>query len=164
MSLVPTNGFLAPGQHVKVSISLKPQSECADIRVDDVQCHIEGMNEPLHLAISGSASKHTKVESTVQFSCRVRESISQTIVLKNPSSQDWTLKPRIDNPLWSGKELVMLPAHATVDYTVVYRPLSQAPAEGHTGSVFFPFPDGTGMLYNLQGTSTDPAPVAVIQR
>ena len=163
MSLVPTNGFLAPGQHVKVTVSLRPKSACADIRVDDLQCHIEGLHEPLHLDLSGSASENTHVESTLTFQCRVRESTTQTISLKNPSSQHWTLKPKLDNSVWSGKELVMVPAYETVEYTLVYTPLNKT-KEGDNGTIFFPIPDGTGIVYKLQGTSTDPAPVAIIQR
>lgn len=163
MSLLPTSGFLAPGQHVKVNVSLQPKVECADIRVDDLQCHIEGMHEPLHLALSGSASENTQVESTLTFQCRVRESTSQTITLKNPSSQHWTLKPKIDESVWTGKELVMVPAYETVEYTLVYKPLNKT-QEGDLGTIFFPIPDGSGILYKLQGTSTDPAPVAVYQR
>lgn len=164
MSLVPTSGFLAPGQHVKVTVSLQPKGACADIRVDDLQCHIEGMQEPLHLGLSGSASETTQVESTMTFQCRVRESMAQTIVLKNPSSQHWTLKPKIDNSVWSGMELVMVPAYETVDYMVVYKPLNKTKEEGDGGTIFFPIPDGSGILYKLQGTSTDPAPVTVLQR
>lgn len=159
------NGFLAPGQHVKVQVTLHPQSVCADIRVDNVPCHIEGRHEPLHLSLSGSASESARVESTLNFQCRVRESASQQIVLKNPSSQHWTLKPKIDSSVWSGKELVMVPAYETVEYSLTYRPLSKTKeGDAHKGTVFFPIPDGTGLLYKLQGTSTDPAPIAVLQR
>jgi hydrocephalus-inducing protein len=164
MSLAPANGFLAPGQHVKVNVTLQPKAECADIRVDDLQCHIEGNHEPLHLAISGSASVNTQAESTLSFQCRLRESMSQTISLKNPSSQHWTLKPKIDNCVWSGKELVMVPAHETVEYTLVYKPLGKTKEEKDAGTIFFPLPDGSGILHKLQGLSTAPAPMAVLQR
>jgi hydrocephalus-inducing protein len=164
MSLVPACGFLPPGQHAKVSVTLHPDKECADIRVDDLQCQIEGMHEPLHLAISGSASKSTQVESTLSFQCRVRESVSQAVALKNRSSQHWTLKPKIENPVWSGKELVMVPAYETVEYTLVYKPLVNTKEGKDVGTIFFPIPDGSGILYKLEGSSTSPAPVAVLQR
>jgi hydrocephalus-inducing protein len=165
MSLSPMNGYLAPGQHVKVQVTFHPRSAAADIRVDNVPCSIEGMHDPPQLSLSGSASESAHVEATMQFKCRVRESTSQDIVLKNPSWQHWTLKPKIDHPMWSGKELVMVPAYETVKYTLVYQPLTKTKeGQTHRGTVFFPIPDGTGLLYMLEGNSLDPAPIAVLQR
>jgi hydrocephalus-inducing protein len=46
-----------------------------------------------------------------------------------------------------------VPAGGSAEYTLVYKPLTMTPAEGqpHEGSVFFPIPDGSGLLYKLYG-------------
>jgi hypothetical protein len=46
-----------------------------------------------------------------------------------------------------------VPAGGSADYTLVYKPLTMTTAEGqpHEGSVFFPIPDGSGLLYKLYG-------------
>jgi hydrocephalus-inducing protein len=48
---------------------------------------------------------------------------------------------------------VQVPAGGSAEYTLVYKPLTMTPAEGqpHEGSVFFPIPDGSGLLYKLYG-------------
>lgn len=48
---------------------------------------------------------------------------------------------------------MQVPAGGSAEYTLVYKPLTMTPAEGqpHEGSVFFPIPDGSGLLYKLYG-------------
>lgn len=48
---------------------------------------------------------------------------------------------------------VQVPAGGCAEYTLMYRPLTMTPTEGqpHEGSVFFPKPDGSGLLYKLYG-------------
>ena len=57
----------------------------------------------------------------------------------------------------------MVPAYETVEYNLVYKPLNKT-TEGDSGTIFFPIPDGSGIVYKLQGKSTDPAPMATIRR
>jgi hypothetical protein len=49
--------------------------------------------------------------------------------------------------------VAQVPAGGSAEYTLVYRPLTMTPGEGqpHEGSVFFPIPDGSGLLYKLYG-------------
>ncbi len=45
-----------------------------------------------------------------------------------------------------------VPAGGRADYPLTYRPLTMsAPEAPHEGSVFFPIPDGSGLLYRLVG-------------
>lgn len=48
---------------------------------------------------------------------------------------------------------VQVPAGGSAEYPLVYKPLTMTPAEGppHEGNVFFPIPDGSGLLYKLHG-------------
>jgi len=41
----------------------------------------------------------------------------------------------------------------SAEYQLLYKPLTMTPADGpsHQGSVFFPIPDGSGLLYKLLG-------------
>lgn len=45
-----------------------------------------------------------------------------------------------------------VPAGGRAEFSLTYKPLTMAPPERpHQGTVFFPIPDGTGLLYNLTG-------------
>jgi hydrocephalus-inducing protein len=82
----------------------------------------------------------------------VRASVANSITLTNPSSSPWQLRPVIQHDYWSGPEFVSVPAGGKASYTITYQPMTMT-AEGqlHEGSVFFPIPDGSGLLYKLQG-------------
>lgn len=48
-------------------------------------------------------------------------------------------------------------------YELIYHPLTMTTdMQKHQGSIFFPLPDGTGLLYNLQGTAEPPKHTAAI--
>jgi hydrocephalus-inducing protein len=50
-------------------------------------------------------------------------------------------------------------------YVVTYRPLNMTSSDQpHEGSVFFPIPDGTGLLYRLVGRAEAPQPEGRIER
>ena len=98
------------------------------------------------------------------FKAAVRGSLSQDITLANHSITSWQLKPVIQNDYWSGPEVLAVPAGGQASYPVTYRPLSMSTAEKqHEGSVFFPIPDGTGLLYKLTGVAHSPMPAGTIQ-
>jgi hydrocephalus-inducing protein len=46
-----------------------------------------------------------------------------------------------------------VPAGGSAEYTLCYKPLTMTPsdAQPHEGSVFFPLPDGSGLLFVLHG-------------
>lgn len=45
-----------------------------------------------------------------------------------------------------------VPAGGRAEYTLTYRPLTMSSSGApHEGSVFFPIPDGSGLLYKLTG-------------
>ena len=113
----------------------------------------------------------------------MRETATQTITLpKNDTDKPWTLSPVISHEFWTGPVSVEVPARGTASYPLTYRPLfmtkdggppdAPAPLPGvdplmaqvglgqHTGSVFFPLPDGTGALYSLVGKAAAPSPQA----
>lgn len=84
--------------------------------------------------------------------CNVRSSCSKSITLHNTSSSAWQLHPVIQNNMWSGPEFLKVPAAGKAEYNMTYKPVTMSgPDTPHEGSVFFPIPDGTGLLYRLAG-------------
>lgn len=58
-----------------------------------------------------------------------------------------------------------MPANSKATYTLTFRPLTMSTKEQpHEGSVFFPIPDGSGLLYRLVGRAEAPVPEGKIER
>lgn len=124
---------------------------------------VEG-GEDSFLTLTGACSQTQAQDTVLAFKAAVRASASQDITLANRSITPWQLKPVIQNDYWSGPEVLAVPAGAEAAYSLTYRPLSMSTAEKqHEGSVFFPIPDGTGLLYKLTGLAHSPAPAGTIQ-
>ena len=50
-----------------------------------------------------------------------------------------------------------MPAGGCAEYPLTFRPLTMSqPGAPHAGSVFFPIPDGSGLLYRLEGSVSEP--------
>ena len=131
--------------------------------MSQVRCKVEG-GEDSFLTLTGACSQTQAQATTLDFKAAVRGSSSQTLTLANPSVTPWQLKPVIQNDCWSGPEVLMVPAGAEAAYAITYRPLSMSTQEKqHEGSVFFPIPDGTGLLYKLSGVAQSPMPAGTIQ-
>ena len=67
---------------------------------------------------------------------------------------------------YSGLESFTVECQSTSSFEIVYFPMTMTQTNGpkHTGSIFFPLPDGTGILYNLSGTANPPKPIGKIVR
>jgi hydrocephalus-inducing protein len=124
---------------------------------------IEGLEQPLQLTLTGAAI-NDQVAGTLAFSCCVRSTVSKNITIKNVTASDWYLKPVIQNSFWTGAEFLRVPANGAAEYRLDYHPLTTAAASPHTGSVFFPIPDGSGLLYRLEGIATEPKAAETITR
>ena len=63
----------------------------------------------------------------------------------------------------------MVPPKQTAQYEIHYAPKTMTKKnaadqyEAHVGSLFFPLPNGTALLYNLNGVATEPEPEALAQ-
>lgn len=163
-SIEPTGGYISPGMEVPFTVTFHPQDLCQDIRYDDLLCHIEG-GKPLKLTLTGMCvvgSPSTK--EVVGFSCHVRSRETRSVMIPNRTNQQWRLQPVIDGEYWTGAETLVVEAQQTKAYELTYRPLTMTTEKKHMGSVFFPLPDGSGLLYNLQGQAELPKPVASVSR
>jgi hydrocephalus-inducing protein len=164
-SLTPSTGFLAAAQIAKIGVTLHPRSEAPDIRANGVKCTVQGLKAPLALTLTGAAVADSEVAGTLKFACAVRQCTVQSITLTNPTPHEWHLSPTVQNACWSGAELTSVPANGKADYKLEFRPLVMAASDKpHTGSAFFPLPNGTGLLYRLEGVAEKPAPVDTIKR
>ena len=174
-SISPAEGFLAPHSGVVFEVMFHPTRVFDDFRRDRLMRMVDGA-PPLFLTLSGSCEKQPSDNiKEIEFSARVREIDTQKITIDNPTNAAWVVKPAITNSFWSGDTHLRIPAKSSGDYEIAYKPLTMTlpqskievndageEVEGepetkrHEGSVFFPLPDGTALLYNLFGTSDEP--------
>lgn len=129
-------GFLAPGQDVKLEVSFHPTEVNSDIRVEHLPCQLytsstavdggsssasagsgsaavdsctrPGLGSDLLLTLTGACVDSEAVGEPVVFRCNVRTSASKAIQLRNTSSTNWQLRPVIQNEFWSGAEFLQV--------------------------------------------------------
>ncbi|XP_056381388.1 hydrocephalus-inducing protein homolog isoform X2 [Hyla sarda] len=155
-SIWPTSGYITAGTEVTFDVVFHPTEINSDIHYEDLLCFIEG-GKTLKLTLSGSCIGLPSTKEVVNFQCQVRTKQTQTITLSNKTNQTWHLQPVIDGEHWSGVEFITVEAQQNKPYEITYHPLIMS-LEGrkHQGSIFFPMPDGTGLLYLLHGQAEPP--------
>ncbi|XP_013915080.1 PREDICTED: hydrocephalus-inducing protein-like [Thamnophis sirtalis] len=164
-SIKPTEGYISPGTSVPFEVTFHPCEQSQDICYENLLCHIQG-GEPVRLTLNGLCVSVPPVKEVVNFICQVRGKQTQTIMLSNKTNQPWMLRPIIEGEQWKGPEYVRVEAHQqNKPYEVTYRPLAMnVENRKDQGSIFFPLPDGTGLLYLLQGTTEPPKTAGNIMR
>jgi len=158
-TVFPAEGFLGPGQDTKLEVTFHPGRVDSDVRVERVRCKVEG-GEDRFVTLTGSCVEQDGDATLVEFKCPVRQSNKQTISIHNSSTTtSWQLQPVFRNDIWSGPEFLSVPPQGRADYTITFKPLSMAAAEApHEGTLFFPLPDGSGLVYRLSGVAEAPLP------
>lgn len=163
-SIFPADGFLAPGQDVKLDVTFHPAEVNPDVRVEKVRLQVEG-GADCALTLTGACIASSAQPEVVSFSCNVRSSATQSITITNASSSAWSLRPVIQNDFFTGPESLNVPASGKAAYPITFKPLSMSsPDQPHEGSIFFPIPDGTGLLYRLVGRAEAPVSEATLER
>ncbi|XP_007442458.1 hydrocephalus-inducing protein homolog, partial [Python bivittatus] len=164
-SIKPTEGYISPGTNVSFEVTFHPCEQSQDICYENLPCYIQG-GEPVRLTLSGFCVGVPLVKEVVNFVCQVRGKHTQTIMLSNRTNQPWTLQPIIEGEHWKGAEFIRVEAHQqNKPYEITYRPLAMnTENKKDQGSIFFPLPDGTGLLYLLQGTAEPPKSAGNIMR
>lgn len=163
-SIYPAIGYISPGMEVSFDITFNPVELVTDLRKDSVKCYIEGM-QPLSLTLTGSCVQIIPQKEVHHFETNVRQKETKQIPISNRTNATWDLKPIIEGEFFSGLESFIVEPQTSASYDVTYFPMSMTTADKkHTGSVFFPLPDGTGLLYNLTGSANPPKPLGRIQR
>ena len=164
-SIVPSKGYIAPGMDLPLEIAFQPSVVNADIRYSNLTCNIEG-GKPLKLTLTGvCAACPPTGKELVQFQCSVRETDRKMVSISNKTGSQWVLTPVIEGEFFQGPDTLVIDAGATKPYNISYKPFRMTSADKkHLGSVFFALPDGSGLLYNLQGAADPPKPVDTIIR
>ncbi|KAJ3159463.1 hypothetical protein HDU86_001781 [Geranomyces michiganensis] len=165
-SISPSEGYISPGMEVSLEITFHPMEFSADIRYENLLCRIEGI-APLSLTLSGMCVPPPVQNEILKFSAPVRQSDAKAIPITNKTSTHWHVRPIIDNEFWSGHEVIDIEPGQTKAYDITFTPLETlglGDGGRHEGSVFFPLPDGTGMLYKLYGVADKPVAAGNITR
>eukprot|EP00063_Salmo_salar_P029727 XP_014004562.1 PREDICTED: hydrocephalus-inducing protein homolog isoform X1 [Salmo salar] len=162
-SITPVEGYICPGMEVPFEVTFSPVELSHELRYDDLPCSIEGA-KPIKLTLAGSCILPPVTKEVLHFVCQVRCQHIQSLTLSNRTNQRWTLKPVMEGEHWSGPpSFIIEPYQQNKAYEITYKPMvTTADGKKHLGSVFFSFPDGTGMLYTLHGTAEAPKAVATI--
>ncbi|XP_075045519.1 hydrocephalus-inducing protein homolog [Mixophyes fleayi] len=164
-TISPVTGYITAGTDVTFDVVFHPHEINSDIHYENLCCFIEG-STTLKLTLSGSCVGLPSTKEAVNFQCHVRSKQVQTILLSNKTNHTWHLQPVIDGEHWRGPEVITVEAHQqNKPYEMTYHPLVMS-AEGkkHQGSVFFPLPDGTGLMYILHGLAEPPKSSGTIVR
>ncbi|XP_059190373.1 hydrocephalus-inducing protein homolog [Centropristis striata] len=157
LSITPAEGYISPGMEVPFKVTFAPVELNNDARYENLSCCVQGSSSPITLTVTGSCIVASTSKEVVSFVCPVRGSHSLTLPVFNPTNQQCSIRPVIEGQQWSAAPLLVLEPLQNKTYEITYRPLSMtADGNKHSGSVFFSFPDGTGMLYALQGTAEPP--------
>ncbi|KAI4885088.1 hypothetical protein NFI96_023140 [Prochilodus magdalenae] len=159
----PAEGYICPGMEVPLEVTFAPVEVRQDVRYDNLCCSIEG-GKPVTLSLTGSCIAPPVASQVVNFVCQVRTQCTQSLSLSNRTNQHWSLKPVIEGKYWSASpSFVIEPYQQNKAYEITYKPMVMTTdGKKHLGSVFFSFPDGSGMLYTLQGTAEPPKAVGTI--
>jgi hydrocephalus-inducing protein len=109
----------------------------------------------------------------LDFKSVVRKQVTQNIPIQNQEDKEWAINPTISTKddsckgYFQGKPTFIVPPKSTAQYEVIYCPKTMTRREKkedgtegdevlHKGSIFFPLPNGTALLYNLNGQATEP--------
>ncbi|KAL1499824.1 hypothetical protein AB1Y20_012509 [Prymnesium parvum] len=161
-SVSPTEGYLQANEDTNLEITFHPSRVNRDIRYERIPIFVDGQ-QPLPLTLTGVCVAAEPQGTPLVFKARVREKQVQSVQIKNPGATPWRIAPAVQNDQWSGAETLEVPAGATASYAVTFNPMTMT-AEGqkHEGTLFFPLPDGTAVLYKLEGVSERPQEAGVV--
>jgi hydrocephalus-inducing protein len=155
-SISPAKGYLSTGMQIPFDVTFHPVKVHNDIRYDNLLCHIE-KGPPLSLTLTGVCIEQTASKEVLHFATTVRNKETKQLTINNKTSTPWLLHPIIDGEYWSGPISLSVGSSQVGHYELTYTPLLMTQdTQKHQGSIFFPLPDGTGLLYNLLGTADAP--------
>ena len=160
-TMSPLTGVIASHQEVVCELTYQPTEAGRDGRRDNVELRFNDA-PALNLQILGAACvEKPSTTDSVSFACRVRETATNKVIIKNDSTEPWTLRPVIDNSSWSGADQILIRARESAEYVMTYAPqvCTKLRADGANdiGSLFVPLPTGSALMYKLDGCADYPA-------
>jgi len=91
--------------------------------VQNLACKVEG-SSPLLLTLTGACTALTPSKDVYTIVATVRTKEIKSLPVSNKSLVDWELKAIIEGAYFSGQDVLLVPAGATVNYDVTYYPLT----------------------------------------
>ncbi|KAL7750642.1 hypothetical protein RI367_003984 [Sorochytrium milnesiophthora] len=165
-SISPSEGYVPASMETPLEITFHPRQVSPDIRYENLICEVEG-HTPLKLTLTGICIPQPAQTELIKFSTPARHPDVKSITLTNKTNVGWYIRPIIENPAWSGPDVVSVEAGSSAQYDLKFEPLEMA-GHGengrHEGSAFFPLPDGSGLLYRLSGVVDKPLPAGTFAR
>ena len=160
-SIKPERGFIAASQEVVFTVIFKPSEINPDIRYERLSCMVDASNHHLSITklpitLTGVCIEPKQSRDMITFSCQVRQTDTRTISIPNKTSQAYRIQVAIEGRQWVGDEILVIEPNSTKQYEIKYQPLTMTGDKKHVGSIFFPLPDGSGLLYSLVGTADSP--------
>lgn len=98
----------------------------------------------------------------------MRKLAKQNVPIQNTEDKEWVISPTIGTELdvckgyFVGGSQLVVPAKQTAQFEIQYVPKTMTKKnaggdyDSHKGSLFFPLPNGTALLYKLNGIATEP--------
>ena len=179
-SITPLDANVPPNSEFAFDVAFHPQEMSDDIRQEGIKLLVDG-SDPITLTCSGGCvPQPDDTIQTLSFKSNARKTFEQNVKLSNPTDKVWVLTPVMKGVHWFGMDEISVPGKGSVDYKVAYFPLSMtggqdAPADDgaaaeeeeygvvkkeakHKGSLFFSLPNGSALLYHLEGEAGEPEP------
>ncbi|XP_054283563.1 hydrocephalus-inducing protein homolog [Macrosteles quadrilineatus] len=154
-SISPSEGFLAAGTDVVLTVKFSPQ-KIQLIEHAKAVCTLTSGHQ-LIITLSGGCVELPPPSMTIPLSCPVRTTTATHIPVFNKFGQEVKLTANISGECFSGDCAVMIPPYGTHMFEITYSPLTMTSrAQPHKGTAIFYCVDGTCLVYSLEGTATEP--------
>ena len=155
-SIYPPKSYVSSQQDAKLDVTFHPTAQDPEPYVEQVSCKVND-GQTMTLSLSGMCIAQKPEGDILQFSARVREEERKTISIKNSTTDTWHIKPVIHNEMWTGPENFQVTANSTAEYPITYKPLLMTKDDNrHESTIFFPLPNGSGLLFQVSGEALPP--------
>ncbi|XP_016531526.1 hydrocephalus-inducing protein homolog [Poecilia formosa] len=145
-------------------VTFTPVKLSDDIRYENLFCFIDG-SPLIKLTVTGSCVPPSISKEVINFTCRVRTSQTQTLSVTNPTCESCNVILVIKGEQFSAAHFMTFEPNQSKTFDITYRPLNMTTnGNKHLGSVFFSFPGGRGILFNLQGSAFAPKAEDIISQ
>ncbi|XP_014823911.1 PREDICTED: hydrocephalus-inducing protein-like isoform X1 [Poecilia mexicana] len=164
LSIRPVKGYICPGKNFPFEVTFTPVKLSDDIRYENLSCFIDG-SPLIKLTVTGSCVPPSISKEVINFTCRVRTSQTQTLSVTIPTCESCNVTLVIKDEQFSAAHFMTFEPNQSKTFDVTYRPLNMTTdGNKHLGSVFFSFPGGRGILFNLQGSAFAPKAEDIISQ
>ncbi|KAB0798017.1 hypothetical protein PPYR_09010 [Photinus pyralis] len=162
-TITPEHGFVSPGTSAVFTVQFNP-STLGSVFEAKIKCIIGGYKKSLEMQLSGSCIGMPPAVERIEFECPVRSSTKRFINIENPSAQTWRVATTIEGQYFISKNVYVVKPKSVLPCEVSYSPLTMTGKKPHRATIFFAYPEGLGVLYELSGRTTPPLVVDRIQR